>query len=128
MTTTWDYSSDYRPRSPVVTINITLPWAESGPPLSRTMQIDTGADMTGIPIKVLSNLGARPVGVESAWDFNQKIVNVPVYEVNIQIADRTLKAIKVLGVGSAVGFIGRDIINNFKVTLDGNVGKTYLIS
>jgi hypothetical protein len=120
----WGYSFGFEPPSPVVEIEIFLPWTESSKVTTKLVQVDSGADMTGIPMDVLLDLGARPVNVLSVSDFNQRPANVPIFEISIAIAGRNFDVVRVVGVRSRWGFVGRDILQEFLVTLDGRSGET----
>ena len=125
MKANWEYSAIFEPPSPVVEVALCLPWADSAPVVSSILQIDSGSDITGIPRDLLLSLGARPVGIYSVCDFEQTVLNLPVYEIAISLAGRRFE-IKVLAISSRVGFIGRDLLNSFRVTLDGLSGNASL--
>jgi predicted aspartyl protease len=122
MKASWQYSSSFAPPSPVVEVTLCIPWADSAPVVSSILQIDSGSDITGIPRDLLLSLGARPVGIYSVCDFEQTVLNLPVYEIAISLAGKRFE-IKVLAIASQIGFIGRDLLNSFQVTLDGLNGN-----
>jgi len=124
MKQTWNYSFAFEPPSPVVDVDLYLPWEESSQILTRSLQVDSGADMTGVPMEVLSTLGARPVNVLSVFDFNQRLSDIPIFEISITIAGRNFKVVRVVGVRSRLGFLGRDVLREFLVELEGRSGET----
>jgi hypothetical protein len=123
MKQTWSYSFGFEPPSPVVDVDLFLPWKESSNVTTQSLQVDSGADMTGVPIKVLLDLGARPVNVLSVFDFNQRPADIPIFEISITIAGRNFEVVRVVGIRSRIGFVGRDVLQEFLVALDGRSGE-----
>jgi len=124
MKQSWSYSLAFEPPSPVVDVDMYLPWEESSQILTQSLQVDSGADMTGVPIDVLLTLGARPVNVLSVFDFNQRPAEIPIYEISITICGRNFEVVRVVGIRSRFGFLGRDVLREFLVELEGRSGET----
>lgn len=120
----WNYSFAFEPASPVVEADLHLPWTEASSVISHSFQVDSGADLTGVPTTLLRDLGARAVDVLPTFDFNQQPADLPVFEVSITVAGRTFKLVKVVGIRGRIGFLGRDLLNQFLVNLDGPAGET----
>ncbi len=81
--------------------------------------IDSGAVMTCIPESILSQLGKLTYSSVSIRDINGNIINRKTYIIDIQIEDYQIKNVEVIVVPKRYTLIGRDIINQFKIVLDG---------
>lgn len=84
--------------------------------------IDTGADMTIVPLVVLRRLHLKPVGqgkLISQWG-DEHLVSF--YLVDVEINDTLLPAIRVAGdESSSEILIGRNVLNKLPLLLDGPV-------
>lgn len=115
---TWAYDLTEAPAVAQLEVGLSHAWA-GGDEIAQSLLVDSGAFMTGVPISVLRHLQARRVGQEQVYDFDGRIVRVPVYEVSIDLAGSTFRPFRVIGLESQTGFIGRDLLNEFLVSLDG---------
>ena len=120
MTRQWKYSDKSKPAFPIVEVKLFTPWSASSSLLKETLQIDSGADMTGIPLVVIDRLKSRLLAWEEVFDFDDNLLeDIPVYEVGIEILGLKFNSVRVYGLNSDLGFIGRDLLNGFLVSLDG---------
>ena len=112
------YDSAQYPPQPVAEIAITAPQSSIATPRLRAT-IDTGADVTLIPLKTLRPLAA-PLGdsrrVRSLWGDCQE---VNTFIVDVHIGNLVLPAIEVLGYAGDEIILGRDILNKLWLELDG---------
>jgi predicted aspartyl protease len=112
-----DYLATYYPSAPVVEIEIGVTRTE--PRVTVLALVDSGADGTIIPIHYLQQIGALPVGrkwmrgVRGAYD------QVKLYNVFIQLGNYSLYASVVGDEVNDEAMIGRDVLNQFIVTLNG---------
>lgn len=121
MTKEWSYSQRLKPPYPLVEVALFAPWSASSPVLIEKLQIDSGADRSGIPLALINRLGP---GLLRDWvevlDFDDNVVeDIPVYEIGVEIIGVRFKSIRVYGLNCDVGFVGRDLLNHFFVSLDG---------
>src|ERR1051326_1305076 len=121
MANSWSYSRKLYPPFPIVQVRLFKPWDASGLSITENLQVDSGADVTGIPLAIIKRLKTRLLDdMGELYDFDGNWVeNVPVYEMGMEILGVEFKSVKVYGLNSEIGFIGRDLLNNFLVTLDG---------
>lgn len=119
MSITFDYDSTYPgPAFPVAEIAILGDGKErSG---EKKALIDTGADATVIPLDILESIGARRIDTRVARNVDGSRYRVRLYAVSIVIGAFTLHGIDaVANESTAEIIIGRDVLNQLIVTLDG---------
>jgi len=116
------YDSNYTPPAPVIEVILTT--------ITRTNQhqvsalVDTGADATIAPVKMLRQIGARPAfasQLRSQWGEYRSVL---LYLVDIQVGEQVFPGVYVVGdnLGNDV-ILGRDILNRMRILLDGPQGQ-----
>ena len=82
--------------------------------------MDSGADRTVIPMALVEELTLPQAGVIEVAGLNQAASMMPVYVVQIGIGDLPAVVADVVGaVGEQYVLLGRDVLNGYRVTLDG---------
>ena len=82
--------------------------------------IDFGSDITQIPSSILRTIGAREIDDRWIRDASGLRYPVTIYMVQLQIGSVILPSIEVVGrTGTNEVIIGRDVLNQFIVTLNG---------
>lgn len=112
------YDATYDPPMPVCDVRITA--ATTGRQATVNAIVDTGADITIVPVRLLRNIGARRVfqtTLRSQWGEKRLVF---LYLVDLAINEVLLPGIYVVGdeVGNEV-VLGRNVLNKLVVTLDG---------
>jgi predicted aspartyl protease len=107
------------PPAPLALLNVAAigsdDWATDIPAL-----IDTGADLTVLPEQVAARLGLIPVEHTPATGFDGHTSMLPVFAVQLVIRDFAPLEVEVLGgVAEWYAILGRDVLNRFKLVLDG---------
>lgn len=118
MKLSFEYDRCHLPAFPVLELQV----SGSEPERKRLLTglIDSGADATQLPVSVLRSIGARPVDRRWVRDLAGVRYAVVVYAVQLQIGDLLLSEMEVVGrEGIAEVIIGRDILNQLIVTLNG---------
>lgn len=114
----YPYDESYSPAMPIVTVTVD---GYAGRPLQTlTALIDSGADGTMLPIDILE-------AVDALYEDSVRLQGVlgdsePVdrYTVAIRLGSLTLHGIQAVAIPSgAESIIGRDLLNNLVVTLNG---------
>ncbi len=82
-------------------------------------KLDTGADITAIPSKVVEQLNLRHSGEMAFEDFDGHLFHKNIYAVHIKLPTGQHGKINVLTIPSDHVLLGRDVINQFRLLLDG---------
>jgi predicted aspartyl protease len=117
-TQTFAYNTSYAPAAPFAEL---LVHDDDGriAPIPIAAQIDTGADMTMLPIAVLEQVGARFEGTRVAYDFSGQRHIADLYAVLLSFAGRKFYLPVIAQENVSEGIVGRDILNDFVLTLNG---------
>lgn len=115
----FDYSYDYDPPAPIV--EVTLATAAEGLQVGPlTAFVDSGADGTVVPLHYLEQLYAPltdEMWLRSQWGERRRIF---LYLVDVKIGPHTLHGLEVAGdQQSDEVLLGRDVLNQLRVLLDG---------
>lgn len=118
MRLSFDYDRAYFPAFPV--IELTIKAVATGRRQSIIGLIDSGSDATQIPQAILEVIGARRMDARWVRDLSGIRHFAPVYGVQLQIGDVALSGVEVIGrTGTTEVIIGRDVLNQMIVTLNG---------
>ena len=113
------YTTALTPPAPVV--NVTLVCPTTGKRLEiQPAQIDTGADCTVLPGATVTALGLVEDGRLQIQGFTGKVVELPVFLVDVHVHDLPAVAVRaVLGEDDRLIILGRDVLNAHRIVLDG---------
>ena len=116
----FDYDFSLDPPAPVLAVGIGSAAASRAPIVVRAL-VDSGADVTMFPTALLKSAGARYVEQRYLRGVFGKAVLVHRYLTTIHIGTHAIHGVRVIGVESTSGesLIGRDVLNQLHVTLDG---------
>lgn len=118
MNVSFEYSRQYMPAFPVLEMRV----VGQDPARGQTVTglIDSGSDATQLPLAILRSIGARQTDRRWVRDLAGVRYGVSVYAVRIQIGDLTTPLLEVVGrEGIDEIIVGRDVLNQFIVTLNG---------
>lgn len=110
------YDKRYNPPAPVIELTVSSLGRKEG--VSCEVLVDPGVNMTCIPEKIIESLGLSPLRTSQVRDYLGHTSPLPVYPVNISFLTFNME-VEVLPIKSKVGLIGRDILNQMTITLDG---------
>ena len=116
----------YTPSAPVLDITIKPQPAtkEQTGTMVRAL-VDSGADATMLPEKLLVEIGALKVDRRRSPGVYGQVRTVSVYPVDVQIGLLFIPSIQAIGVADDdEPLIGRNVLNHLIVTLDGIGGVT----
>ncbi len=124
---TFDYDSTYDPAAPFVDIEVDGYDDSLG---KRTLwaMVDSGADATMIPLPILESIGATYK--ESMWMRGTAggRIEVDLYLIAIRIGSNLIRGLHVIGIpDSNEAIIGRDVLNQLVVTLNGHASVTEIV-
>ena len=111
------YDSRYHPPAPVLPVQISRP----SDAVSLTVQgfLDTGADMTVIPNSAVRDLHLQPVSITLSRGFRGSVTESTVFSASISLVSEEAEAVRVLSWDEDYALVGRDLINGWRVVLDG---------
>ncbi len=118
-----DYDASYVPPMPVVDVTVQdiVTGSRSEP---MTAIVDSGADGCLVPIKVIQDLNLFPVRKAMMRGVSGVGHSVDIYLVSMRIGPIAVNGIRVIGdrQGNEL-IIGRDVLNQLIVTLNGLAGE-----
>jgi predicted aspartyl protease len=112
------YNTTYDPPAPFVTIQIS-PFNQSDLRLSIDCLVDTGADITLIPQHVVTELKLAPEDALVVEGFDGERQQLPLFAVDMVVENTHLAGLEVVAYATTHAILGRDILNRFRLLLDG---------
>jgi predicted aspartyl protease len=120
----YDYSLDYIPAMPVVEVNLSVPDRDE-PAITATALVDSGSDGTMIPVDLLATVGARYVGQARIRSVLGGSQSINLYLVSLRIGAFQIQTVQVIANPKTDEVIlGRDVLNQLEVTLNGVASMT----
>lgn len=112
------YSMDHDPPAPMLPMVVTSTLNRR---LRQTLSalVDTGSDITAIPVKTIDHLKLYPIRRLQFEDVHANTTTIFTYKVRLTIADLVIPQIEVISTGLNMGVIGRDVLNRFDLRLYG---------
>jgi predicted aspartyl protease len=124
---TFDYNTTYQPAAPFITIEVDG-YHTTRPNHTLWAMIDSGADATMMPLRVLEAVGAAYK--ETMWmrGVAGGRIEVDLYFVAVRIGSILIPGLHVIATPSTNEVIvGRDVLNQLVVTLNGHANTTEII-
>jgi predicted aspartyl protease len=106
--------------SPIARIEVSNPYDSKNKLKNVKAILETGAGVTSIPESIIKELGSlqyTTISVRSLLDRN-RIISKRLYSVIIEL-DGQENEVEVLTIPRDYAIIGRDILNQYKITLNG---------
>ena len=91
-------------------------------------KLDTGADLTAIPIAVIERLQLMPAGEIEVEGYDSHRATIRAYDVNLQIDQLNVPGLLVIGFAEEYVLLGRDVLIRMRVLLDGPVLTTEILT
>jgi predicted aspartyl protease len=106
---------------PAPFVHVTLRCRETGMEVAAVPAlIDTGADCTVLPARLVGELSLVPMGRLLIEGLGGRVSEMPTYAVEVAIRNLRQVIVKVLAAdGEPVVLLGRDVLNHFRILLDG---------
>lgn len=122
------YSQTYFPPAPLLRVRF-----GNADNMQFTQQmngfVDTGADSTIVPVKLLRRIGAAIVGIQSLRSRWGESRTVRVYVVDVEVEEINFPGIWVVGDDrSEEVILGRNLLNRMRIFLDGLGEKIEIVS
>ena len=115
---TFRYNRGESPPAPYITLEI-APSGRSRKPVHRQAKLDSGASLTVIPDSLPRQWRVASFGTAIFRAYNGQKSMRPVYLVDIIIGSKHFRDIRVTIASRRNILLGRDILNQLRVTLDG---------
>ncbi len=112
------YDRNRFPPAPFVNVRVFNP-VDRSRFASRRGKLDTGADFCVIPDALLAPLQLVPEDTVTTRGYNRKSEVYDVFRVSLEVAGQLFEDITVIATPRDDVLIGRDVLNNFILTLDG---------
>jgi predicted aspartyl protease len=107
----------FNPPAPVLFIQLSSPARPS--PIAVTALLDSGADITVVPRTVAQNLSLQPVYVTYSRGFGGTVQENTVFSALVSLEKEEPVIIGVLTWDEDYALLGRDVLNGWRVLLDG---------
>jgi predicted aspartyl protease len=115
----YTYDEVHDPPAPVAEISVYPPRTPARE-ARLTVLIDTGADVSTLPLRVLKRIGAEYLETATLLGVAGGRITVDPYRIAVRVGPHTAPTLRVAGVASTTdAVLGRDVLNHLKVTLDG---------
>ena len=115
--TTYKYNSSFDPPAPVLPIQLSPPLTSAY--ASAIALIDTGADMTVIPRSLTKKLSLQRVDIAYTQGVWGNVTESPVFSALLKCETGEVKIIRVISWDENYAILGRDLLNQWKLNLDG---------
>ena len=113
------YTTERNPPAPFVRVSVRCSLTREVID-SCNAQIDTAADRTVLPLRIVQALNLPERGVFQFQGFGSEVLNVPYYLVEVSIHDfPPVQIMAILGEREPYILLGRDVLNSHRLLLDG---------
>lgn len=113
----FSYDAGFTPPAPVVDLVVSAPGA--GKSMQLRGLIDSGADLTVLPQNVIAETGLQYVDEMLVEGFDGVPSVRPIYAAHISIQGGWSMILKVVCIPGEIALVGRDVINRWRLLLDG---------
>jgi predicted aspartyl protease len=126
MKASFPYDSSYDPAAPVLSIGLG-PSGEESERLQLIAVVDTGADVTMIPTRLLANAGCRYSEQARLRGVVGRPVTVNLHLAAVHVAGQVIHGVSVIArKGSNEAILGRDVLNQLDLRLIGPAQELWI--
>ena len=112
------YDHAFNPPAPVADVTIANPVARTKRCMLRG-KMDTGADITVIPDKLVLPLGISPKSRVWTRGYDGTFTRRPVYYVRLSLEGFIIASVRCIATNRSDVLLGRNVLNRFLIILDG---------
>ena len=113
----YSYSPRVSPPAPFMFAKVSA--SEAANPMNIHALLDTGADSSALPADVAELLGLQQVDAGFVGGINSPRALEPIFLAFISIEDRPPIELEVYSFNLPFAILGRDVLNQYHITLDG---------
>ena len=112
------YDKEVDPPAPFLSVTVASP-IEKRRRETLPALLDTGSDVTAIPVRLVESLQLYPTGRLRLEDIKSETTFVYTYGVQLNVAEVIIPRTEVILTGLDFIVLGRDVLNRFYLTLNG---------
>ncbi len=112
------YDHNFDPPAPVVEVTLSNV-VQQRRKVAITALVDTGSDVTAIPASLMEALQLYPVSRLQLEDLNARGQIVFSYAIGLSMAELQIPRLEIVLTGLDHAVLGRDVLNQFHLTLHG---------
>ena len=121
----YPYDQTVNPPAPRVPVRISHPVTNF---FAEAMGfLDTGASATVVPQEIINQLGLREVGANTLLGIERSPIVVANYQARLEVAWIRLGVLTVAGANFPHILLGRDVLNQFDITLRGKAQEVEMV-
>jgi predicted aspartyl protease len=120
-----EYDRSFHPPAPVIQVEVRNP--STGASVQLRAQIDSGTSITVLPVSAAARLGLSATGAIEARGFDLTPLKLPTFLVMMLIDGFVILNAEVAATGRDDMLLGRDVLQNFILTLNGKTETFDLI-
>lgn len=114
------HGNSWMPEAPIIDIEVAFPFVLGSTAQSCPALVDTGADITVLPASIIQELGLLEVDELEVQGYDQVEPSLTLaYSAVITVPVLGNVTLKVVGHDNAYALLGRDVLNNLVLLLDG---------
>jgi predicted aspartyl protease len=118
---------DFSPPMPVLDVGVSKPGADVPVRIIEAI-IDTGADGTLLPRDILKHAGAPYIDRVHLVSITGERRPVDLYVVTLHLGERRVHGVQAVALpAGATAILGRDVLNQLRLHLDGLAGATEVV-
>ena len=121
------YDTSWSPAAPFLPVRLAS-LAEQSTAIAVQAKLDTGADLTAVPATVIEQLRLMPAGEIEVEGYDGRCTTIRAYDVNLEIDQLTITGLLVIGFAEDYVLLGRDVLNQLRLLLDGPALTTEILT
>ena len=112
------YNTDYLPAMPFAEVELNRV-GDSFTLQKLSVLVDSGADITMIPLKILRQIRAQYIGEARLRGVLERGQYIELYLVQLTLGSHHFRGLRVAAIPGDEAILGRDVLNRLEVTLNG---------